>query len=263
MDKLIEVNSNQCCISLRFNNEKRILAESHPMLFHYCQLKDLENILESRAIKLNNLKNIGKNSDYERKNVHTDFWGIVFIACFSTDSNSRVLWEDFADNQHGVCIEFNYKESFFSDAINIDEPAIGFSDSGEEIYKFGFNLSLLRCPKVTCIPNMQTECILDIKLTDVTYEETQQDISCVNKMLNISNVSNSVIPKFSDEYETRTIGVLRSTHTVILKKIDYILLPIKLENIKLHFGRKVKHSDKEKFNNILFQETHFKLKNYE
>ena len=65
-------------------------------------------------------------------------------------------------------------------------------------------------------------------------------------MANISNIAKYVPTGYSPEMETRAIGVLRATHEVILSQIDYILLPINLSNIKLHFGRKV-NAEEEKF----------------
>ena len=89
MNDLILIKPNQCCISLGDSHKERISAENHSSLFHYCKLSDLEKILKSGAIKLNNLVNIDKNSDYERDNVDPDFWGLIFIACLTASTARR------------------------------------------------------------------------------------------------------------------------------------------------------------------------------
>lgn len=256
MNDLILIKPNQCCISLGDSHKERISAENHSSLFHYCKLSDLEKILESETIKLNNLANIDKNSDYERDNVDPDFWGLVFIACLTANGNSDTLWSNFGDNHHGVCIQFIFNNSFFEEIVNKDKTAVGYSNAGEKICEFGYNLSSVKAPKPTCIPNINTESILDIKLTDVYYTNNPDSSSVYTeneKMANISNIAKYVPTWFLPELETRVIGVLRATHEVILSQIDYILLPINLSNIKLHFGRKVKTEEKEFYTEMLSQ----------
>lgn len=140
--------------------------------------------------------------------------------------------------------------------MNKDKTAVGYSNAGEKICEFGYNLSSVKASKPTCIPNINTESILDIKLTDVYYTNNPDSSSVYTeneKMANISNIAKYVPTWFSPELETRVIGVLRATHEVILSQIDYILLPINLSNIKLHFGRKVKTEEKEFYTEMLSQ----------
>ena len=49
------------------------------------------------------------------------------------------------------------------------------------------------------------------------------------------------------------IGILRSTHVVFMEKIDYLLVPIKLGDVKLHFGKKVNKKDQQYYFNLLQQ----------
>mgnify|MGYP001115020443 CR=1 FL=1 len=258
MNNSTSIHPDQWCIPLECDHDGRISAENHKSLFHYCKLSDLENILRSSAIKLNNLINIGKNSEYERKNVDQDFWGLIFVACFALNEKSRALWNDFADNHYGVCIQFVYRNSFFEEVINKEKTAIGYSMADKKICEIGYNLSSVKMPKPTCIPNVNTDIILDIKLTDVSYTNTPQSSTVYienGKMANISNIAQCVPTGFSHEMETRAIGVLRATHDVELSQIDYILLPIRLTNIKLIFGKKVCMTDRKKYSDMLHTKT--------
>lgn len=57
--------------------------------------------------------------------------------------------------------------------------------------------------------------------------------------------------RFWDEYETRVIGILRSTTAVNMKAISYLLVPIKLKYVKLTFGKRVCKEDRERYLSLL------------
>lgn len=122
--------------------------------------------------------------------------------------------------------------------------------------EFGFNISSIAKPQLTCNPNFFTPVIADISLSDVLY--TNEPSTSTMKMdednyLNISNVSKTVLQKFNDEYESRLIAILRSTKEILLDDISYLLLPLDFSKFKfdVEFGRKAKSTDTVRIKNII------------
>ena len=49
----------------------------------------------------------------------------------------------------------------------------------------------------------------------------------------------------------QVIGILRSTTTISMKPISYLLVPIKLKYVKLTFGKRVCKKDRERYSFLL------------
>lgn len=241
-DEKMFIDSHRQVIQLNYDMGSRIEAESRNKYHHFCSLSTLDSILESRAIKLNNIGNFAGADEYERKNVEPEFWGQVFVACLTNNPDSKELWNDFGDNGRGVRIDFTFPSAFHIDVFDKKRLVRAFGTDGKEYVELGFAASAATHPSLTCNPNSFTQPIVDISLMDVTYTDTPR-ISHVfidgEKALNMSSVSTEVPFLFWDEYETRVRGILRCTHDVRISKISYLLVPINFKYVSLTFGKKV------------------------
>lgn len=240
-DKMF-IDSHRQVIQLNYDMGSRIKAEGRNKYYHFCSLSTLDSILESRAIKLNNIGHFEGTDEYERKNVEPEFWGQVFVACLTSEPRSKELWNDFGDNGRGVRIDFSFPSIFHTDVFDKKRLVRAFGTDGKEYVELGFAASTATHPSLTCNPNRFTQPIVDISLMDVTYTDELQ-ISHVfidgKKALNMSSVSTGVPFSFWKEYETRVRGILRCTHDVCISKIAYLLVPINFKYVSLKFGKKV------------------------
>ena len=253
-DKMLFIDPQKQVIELNSNKNLRLNAESRTEYHHFCSLDSLENILYSKTIKFNNIGNFDGPSEYERKNVAPEFWGQVFVACLTNKANSEELWEDFGDNGHGVRIDFTFPSIFHIDIFDKKRLVQPIGLNGEHYGEFGFSISSVKHEGITCNPNQFTQPIVDIILTDIAYTDCPKSSSVRIediRVLNLSNVSTEVPMRFWDEYETRVIGILRSTTAVNMKAISYLLIPIKLKYVKLTFGKRVCKEDRERYLSLL------------
>lgn len=236
------IDSHRQVFQLNYDMGSRIKAEGRNKYHHFCSLSTLDSILESRAIKLNNIGNFEGADEYERKNVEPEFWGQVFVACLTYEPKSTELWNDFGDNGRGVRIDFSFPSISYTDVFDKKRLVRAFGTDGKEYVELGFAASTATHPSLTCNPNRFTQPIVDISLMDVTYTDELQ-ISHVftdgKKALNMSSVSTGVPFSYWKEYETRVRGILRCTHDVCISKIAYLLVPINFKYVSLKFGKKV------------------------
>ena len=252
-DKMF-IDSHRQVIQLNYDMGSRIKAEGRNKYYHFCSLSTLDSILESRAIKLNNIGHFEGADEYERKNVESEFWGQVFVACLTYKPKSTELWNDFGDNGRGVRIDFTFPSIFHTDVFDKKRLVRAFGTDGKEYVELGFAASTATHPSLTCNPNRFTQPIIDISLMDVTYTDELQ-ISHVfidgKKALNMSSVSTGVPFAFWKEYETRVRGILRCTHDVYMPPISYLLVPINLKYMSIMFGKKVGTEDRQYYSKML------------
>lgn len=257
MKEMFCINPEKQVIACNVSKQKRKSAEERHTYYHFCSLENLQKILNSKAIKFNNIENFTGYAEYERKNIMQEFWNLVFIACFTSKLDSDDMWEDFGDHNKGACIEFRCPEIFHRDVLDSNRLVEAFNIEKEMIGKFGFNKSSVLKSNMCCKPNVFTQPIVDVILTDINYytQEPKDNVVSIgdNNALNLSTVSSYVPIKLADENETRMIGILRSTHEILMEKIAYLLVPIKLKDIKLHFGKKVNEKDQQYYFNLLQQ----------
>lgn len=249
-DEKMFIDSHRQVIQLNYDMGSRIAAEGRNKYHHFCSLSTLDSILESRAIKLNNIGNFEGADEYERKNVEPEFWGQVFVACLTNNPNSKELWNDFGDNGRGVRIDFSFPSVFHIDAFDKSRLVRPFGLDGREYEELGFSISAVSRPGLTCNPNKPTQPIVDISLMDVTYTNAPKGSYVFidgKKALNMSSVSTEVPCSFWDEYETRVRGVLRCTHDVCISKISYLLVPINFKYVSLTFGKKVNGEKRQNY----------------
>lgn len=236
------IDSHRQVIQLDYDMSSRIEAEGRNKYYHFCSLSTLDSILESRAIKLNNIGNFEGADEYERKNVEPEFWGQVFVACLTNKPISKELWNDFGDNGRGVRIDFTFPSIFHIDVFDKKRLVRAFGVDGKECEELGFATSAVARFSPTCNPNRFTQPIVDISLMDVNYTNTAKASSIYiddEKALNISSVSTDVPCAFWGEYETRVRGILRCTHDVYMPPISYLLVPINLKYMSIMFGKKL------------------------
>lgn len=240
-DKMF-IDSHRQVIQLNYDMGSRIKAEGRNKYYHFCSLSTLDSILESRAIKLNNIGHFEGADEYERKNVESEFWGQVFVACLTSEPRSKELWNDFGDNGRGVRIDFTFPSIFHIDVFDKKRLVRAFGVDGKVCEELGFATGAVARFSPTCNPNRFTQPIVDISLMDVTYTDAPT-INHVfidgDKALNMSSVSTEVPCSFWDEYETRVRGVLRCTRDVYISQISYLLVPINFKYVSLTFGKKV------------------------
>lgn len=252
-DKMF-IDSHRQVIQLNYDMGSRIKAEGRNKYYHFCSLSTLDSILESRAIKLNNIGHFEGADEYERKNVEPEFWGQVFVACLTSEPRSKELWNDFGDNGRGVRIDFSFPSIFHTDVFDKKRLVRAFGTDGKEYVELGFAASTATHPSLTCNPNRFTQPIVDISLMDVNYTNTAKASSIYiddGKALNISSVSTDVPCAFLDEYETRVRGILRCTHDVYMPPISYLLVPINLKYMSIMFGKKVGTEDRQYYSKML------------
>ena len=249
-DEKLFIDSHRQVIQLDYDMGSRIEAEGRNKYHHFCSLSTLDSILESRAIKLNNIGHFEGADEYERKNVEPEFWGQVFVACLTSEPRSKELWNDFGDNGRGVRIDFTFPSIFHIDVFDKKRLVRAFGVDGKECEELGFATSAVARFSPTCNPNRFTQPIVDISLMDVTYTDELQ-ISHVfidgKKALNMSSVSTGVPFSFWKEYETRVRGILRCTHDVCISKIAYLLAPINFKYVSLTFGKKVNREKRQHY----------------
>lgn len=249
-DEKMFIDSRRQVIELYFDMDSRIVAESRNKYYHFCSLSTLDSILESRAIKLNNVGNFEGADEYERENIEPEFRGQVFVACLTNKPNSKVLWNEFGDNGRGVRIDFTFPSIFHIDVLDKKRLVRAFGVDGKECEELGFATSAVARFSPTCNPNRFTQPIVDISLMDVTYTDTPK-INHVfidgEKALNISSASTEVPFSFWDEYETRVRGILRCTHDVCISKISYLLVPINFKYVSFTFGKKVSREKRQHY----------------
>lgn len=248
------IDSQHQVIQLDDDKTNRMKAESRNNYYHFCSLETLGNILCSKALKFNSIRNFAGADEYERNNVAPEFWGQVFVACLTNKKNSNDLWNDFGDNGKGARIEFAFPSFFHGDVFDARRRVrtIGFDRKEHE--SLGFSISSVTQCGLTCNPNKFTQPIVDISLMDVNYTDTAKASSIYidgKKALNISSVSKDVPLKFFDEYETRVRGILRCTHDVYMPPISYLLVPINLKYVNVFFGAKVKEEDRLRYSEML------------
>lgn len=245
-----------CCqvTQIDYDIRNREKAESRNRYSHFCPLSSLNAILESKAIKFNNISNYSGDYEYERENVKPEFWGQIFIACLTRTPNSQKMWKRYGDDNKGVRIDYNFQTNFLEDVFDNKRMVKTFSTDGKELTEIGFATSTVSNPKFSCSPNKFTQPIADISMMDVAYTDTPEDSHAFidsTKVVNMSSVSTAVCSKFSDENETRVRCVLRCTHDVYMDKISYLLVPIKFKYISLEFGKKVEPEKRKYYSNIL------------
>lgn len=256
MENSKKIFIESCCqvTQIDYDIRNREKAESRNSYHHFCSLRSLDAILETRTVKFNNISNFSGTDEYERKNVEPEFWGQIFIFCLTTDSESNEMWNDFGDDENGVRIDFDFQTNFLEDIFDNKRMVKTISTDGKELDEIGFATSMVSNPKFSCSPNKFTQPIADISMMDVVYTNTPEDSHVFidgMKAMNMSSVSTAVASKCSDEDETRVKCVLRCTHDVYMDKISYLLVPIKFKYISLEFGKKVEPEKRKYYSNIL------------
>lgn len=253
-DEKLFLDPSSQVIQLDSNTNSRKVAESRKVYHHFCSLNTLGAILESRAIKFNSIGNYDGADEYERKNVAPEFWGQVFVACFTNRPNSNELWNDFGDNGKGVRIDFTFPSVFHEDVFDAKRLVRSFGFDGKEHEELGFAVSTVTHSGFTCNPNRFTQPVVEISLMDVAYTDMPKSSTVFiegKKALNITSASTEVPFKFWNEYETRVRGILRCTHEVCMSKISYLLVPIKFKYVSIAFGKKVKMEDRQYYSDML------------
>lgn len=241
-------------IQLDYNKRNRENAESRNSYHHFCSLRSLDAILETRTVKFNNISNYSGGHEYERKNVEPEFWGQIFIACLTKTPNSQKMWKRYGDDNKGVRIDYNFQTNFLEDIFDSTRLVRTFGTDGKELDEIGFATSTLSHRKFLCSPNKFTQPIADLSMEDVVYTNTPEDSHVFideMKAMNMSSVSTAVDSKCSDEDETRVKCVLRCTHDIRMSKISYLLVPIKFKYISFEFGNKVKCEDRRHYLDLL------------
>lgn len=51
------------------------------------------------------------------QNLNTDLCAIFKICCFSTDYKNKLMWSHYADSHKGICVEYDFSETYKSDII--------------------------------------------------------------------------------------------------------------------------------------------------
>lgn len=243
--KLIYVDSNRQIIEM--NSEYIALrekAEERTELYHFCKLSDLNNILKTKSLLLSNLNNFSGSGEYEKSGIDTNFLGCVFISSLTHCKNSKNLWNDFGDNGKGVKLTFSYSGIFHNEVFDQAEKVKAYSKDKTLLAEYGFSVSCVKAKQLVCLPNYSTDIIVDLILSDVIYSNSEPvSTVCLNndKLLNLSNVSRTVLQHYNDEFETRMIGILRSTKEICIADISYLLVPLDFSKfeLKLEFGNKV------------------------
>lgn len=256
MENSKKIFIDPCCqvTQIDYDIRNREKAESRNSYHHFCSLRSLDAILETRTVKFNNISNYSGDYEYERENVKPEFWGQIFIACLTRTPNSQKMWKRYGDDNKGVRIDYNFQTNFLEDVFDNKRMVKTFSTDGKELAEIGFATSTLSHPKFSCSPNKFTQPIADLSMEDVVYTNTPEDSHVFidgMKAMNMSSVSTAVASKCSDEDETRVKCVLRCTHDVYMDKISYLLVPIKFKYISLEFGKKVEPENRKYYSNIL------------
>lgn len=90
-EKQVIINHEKVIIEISIFEDRRI-ADSITSLYHYCRLNSLSKILETQSLEFNCVSNYDNPvNEYERLNIDSEFWGLVYIACLSTKCNSYVF----------------------------------------------------------------------------------------------------------------------------------------------------------------------------
>lgn len=255
---MICVDSNKHVIEINGEEvlrEKREMAEERKELYHYCKLSTLNSILDSKCLLLNNIKNLHDCEDYEQKGIDENFLGCVFISCMTHCKNSKNLWDVFGDGGKGAKLTFKSNGVFHDEIFDKKKAIRAYSNNDELLYEFGFNISSIKSKQLFCMPNFSADIgiTVDMILSDVIYSPSEPKSTFNindNKYLNLSNVSRTVLQCLDDEFETRIIGILRSTKEVPIEDISYLLVPLNFDNFifDIEYGKKVKEKDKPIFN---------------
>lgn len=236
--------------------ELRERAEERTELYHFCKLSNLYNILSTKSLLLSNLNSFSGSGEYEKSGIDTNFLGCVFISSLTHCKNSKNLWNDFGDNGRGVKLTFSYSGIFHDEVFNQAEKVKAYSKDKTLLAEYGFSVSCVKAKHFVCQPNYSTDIIVDLILSDVIYSNSEPvSTVCLNndRLLNLSNVSRTVLKHFNDEFETRMIGILRSTKEICVADISYLLVPLDFSKFELNleFGNKVKTEVRSKYISLL------------
>ncbi|WP_097006475.1 hypothetical protein [Lacrimispora amygdalina] len=250
---MICIDPKMQLIEIDKDKSLRERAEDRTELYHYTSLSGLEKILEGRKLKFNNLNNFDTEHAYEREGINENFRGCIFISCMTYCTECDEMWEKFGDKKRGAKLSFKYKGAFHDTIIDKSKEIEAYSKDNILINKFGFNVSSTRSDKFTVSQNIYTDVIVDLILSDVIYKQQMPDSMINQNYLNISSVSQTVLTSYSDESETRIIGILRSVKEKYLEDISYLLAPINFNNFELEvkFGELAETSKKAKIEQLL------------
>lgn len=191
----------------------------------------------------------------------------IFLSCFSHSSKSdKKMWKYFADDYKGARIVFNYENNFIKTIIDYDKTINAYKNDGSLVHYF----CALKSPQYDIFKNLKNsdkgenifKIFVELLLKDVIYcENDLKNISTTPfdtiDALILNKASSFVINKYNFQNESRIICILRPsppkdmdvTNFEIFKNsfieiadFDYLLLPIKFDNLKsldIHFGKKV------------------------
>lgn len=257
---MVVVDSNKHAIEIDSPyDELRKRAESANELYHYCGLDALKEIINTGGLLFNCLYNFNGKGEYERKGLDENYQRTIFIACMTRSKNSKKMWKYKGNNGKGVKLVFHNDTAAIHDTIFDKTKMVdAYSSDGTKLYEFGFNISSFSKHQLTCDPNIFTDVIVDVSITDVVYSDLIKDSNIIienDNHLNLSTMSKTVVNKFQDQEETRCVAALRSAHEMQLCDIDHLIVPLSFvqPRLSIEFGNRVSDAEKKEIDFLLEQ----------
>jgi hypothetical protein len=223
---VIQLNNNEV-------KDARISGESRTLLSHYTNIDTLRIILRDKTFLLNR---IDKVNDLVEK----DYLGIkenylrVYVGCFTHDFNESIpQWYMYTPKEEGVRISLNLKDRLGRNCLGIineyDEIKVAFngSKSLDYVYRDNFDGNMCYCK--------DSSWSFELSCTDIIYSSTlmKDNPICITSkngdMTNLTPIARIKYPDWGFEFETRILGMFRTTKSNIEFEVpEYILVPLDL-----------------------------------
>ena len=120
------IDSQHQVIQLDDDKTNRMKAESRNNYYHFCSLETLGNILCSKALKFNSIRNFAGADEYERNNVAPEFWGQVFVACLTNKKIQMIYGTTLAITEKALGLNLHFRR-FFTEMSSMRDGGFALS----------------------------------------------------------------------------------------------------------------------------------------
>jgi hypothetical protein len=213
-------------------------ANSRTILSQYTTIPVLKKILQGMTLKFNRIDKVNDLLEQEKLGGE-EVRNRLFVCCFTHRKSEYIPhWYMYGKDAKGVRIEFyKNKGPVLESFIDSDRYIIGYKnidDKDRQIAEYSWwNWTLPRNHDYSR-NTLNKSWAFNFFQTDILYEKKYKDLYPVeyNNFIDVFPIGAIKESSWRFECETRMIAFAQSTSQSTFDNIDFILVPIKLENFK-------------------------------
>lgn len=203
-------------------------ACNRSILYHYTSFDALKKILTNKSLKFNRIDRVNDRLEHSVFG-EDELSKLVFVSCFSTEQIESIpMWSIYGKNKNGIRLTIELDKPKFIDSFLHKQGKTIVPNSSEEILCW-YGKNNMPCVDWYYTVNMK-DVVYDIdavKRNPIKYGDGDDVWFNLTAMASIKRV------EWQYEHECRMIATLRTSRdNVSAPDIDYILVPIKFDNIK-------------------------------